>query len=94
MTCKTKTCKYEGNLAGQSHIKCEHSLVKDNMGPLMTDLLSTLGGRGNISTLPDIQISMRIIGNVTGIKNGWFNWPFNFDPVWLDKCDSFEEKEK
>lgn len=31
-------------------------------------------------------------GNLHGIKNGWFFWPVNFDPVWLDYCDGFEQK--
>ena len=27
-----------------------------------------------------------------GIVEGWFFWPFNFDPVWLTSCDGFQEK--
>ena len=27
-----------------------------------------------------------------GIKKGWFNFPFNFDPVWLESCDGYEKK--
>jgi hypothetical protein len=29
-----------------------------------------------------------------GVKNNWFNWPANFDPIWLENCSGFEEKEK
>jgi len=29
-------------------------------------------------------------GNAHGIRNGWFLWPINFDPVWLDSCDGFD----
>ena len=30
-------------------------------------------------------------GNPHGIKNGWFFYPFNFDPVWKTKlCSNFE----
>ena len=28
-----------------------------------------------------------------GIKNGWFNYPLNFDPVWLEKCTLFKPME-
>lgn len=28
-----------------------------------------------------------------GVRKGWFNWPWNFDPVWLTNCDGFESKE-
>ena len=30
-------------------------------------------------------------GNAHGIKNGWFMYPFNFDPVWKMKlCSNYE----
>ena len=32
-----------------------------------------------------------VSGNKHGIKNGWFQWPFNFDPVWLERCDGFSD---
>jgi hypothetical protein len=28
-----------------------------------------------------------------GITNGWFDWPHNFDPRWLVRCDGFEQRE-
>ena len=31
-----------------------------------------------------------VIGDEHGIQHGWFLHPFNFDPVWLTYCDSFE----
>lgn len=31
-----------------------------------------------------------IEGNPHGIASGWFNWPYNFDPTWLDNCDGHE----
>ncbi len=35
-----------------------------------------------------------IVGTRHGIERGWFFWPFNFDPVWLEACDGFESKEE
>lgn len=32
-------------------------------------------------------------GHPHGRKNGWFVWPYNYDPVWLVVCDGFESKE-
>jgi len=29
-----------------------------------------------------------------GIKNGWANWPWDFDPIWINSCDSYYNKEK
>ena len=39
-------------------------------------------------------LSANVIGNRHGIEHGWFFWPFNFDPTWLEMCDSFKQKEK
>ena len=33
-------------------------------------------------------------GSNHGIKHGWFFWPFNFDPIWVEECDGFEYKNK
>jgi hypothetical protein len=31
--------------------------------------------------------------NEHGIKNGWANWPLDFDPVWVEDCRFFLDKE-
>ena len=31
-------------------------------------------------------------GNTHGVRSGWFIWPINFDPVWLEECTLFETK--
>jgi len=31
--------------------------------------------------------------NQHGISHGWANWPIDFDPVWLQKCDLYKPKE-
>lgn len=33
-----------------------------------------------------------VTGDPHGIRQGWFNWPLSFDPVWLESCEGFEEK--
>ena len=38
---------------------------------------------------PDLEMT----GIVYGIKNGWFKYPFNFDPVWKRKsCKNYREE--
>lgn len=34
-------------------------------------------------------IALQIRANFHGIRNGWFVWPVNFDPVWLESCEGF-----
>lgn len=35
-----------------------------------------------------------VFADEIGIKKGYFIWPLNFDPTWLDFCDSYEEKKE
>lgn len=37
---------------------------------------------------------VRVAADSHGIRNGWFNFPSDFDPVWLGSCDGFESKEE
>ena len=41
---------------------------------------------------PDARLrpsNLRITAALQGIRGGWFYWPSNFDPVWLDRCDGY-----
>ena len=42
---------------------------------------------------PRSSKELNICADAHGIKNGWFMWPFNFDPVWLENCDGFSKLE-
>lgn len=42
----------------------------------------------NLSTGPTIK------GSMHGVRNGWFFWPFNFDPIWLEACGGFEPEQQ
>lgn len=34
----------------------------------------------------------KVTANPHGVRNGWFFWPYNYDPVWLISCNSFKNK--
>jgi hypothetical protein len=36
--------------------------------------------------------ALGIKANETGVRRGWFLWPFNFDPVWLEECSGWEDR--
>jgi hypothetical protein len=40
------------------------------------------------------NVRAEVVGDPYGIKSGWFNWPWNFDPVWLKSCDGFSDNTK
>ena len=39
-----------------------------------------------------IDGTVRATGDELGIRKGWFDWPHNFDPVWLEECNGFDAK--
>jgi len=82
-------CKYRGECPGSAHSRCVHPKVTE-MNPLqaMSDLISMM--RGVVTEVKGLKVK----GNPHGIRNGWFAWPFNFDPVWLEECNGFENKVK
>ena len=51
-----------------------------------------IAGNAHISCAdPDIHMK----GKAHGIRNGWFYYPLNFDPVWKDKlCDNFKSEKE
>ena len=35
---------------------------------------------------------LNVKGNSSGISHGWFNFPWNYDPTWLENCDGWEQQ--
>jgi hypothetical protein len=58
--------------------------VKQDSNPIGA-LVDMLAGKNNAAAS-----TLHIQGNAHGIRHGWFCWPANFDPIWLDNCDGFE----
>ena len=81
-------CEYQGGCAGSAHSCCNHpSIAKSSLG----ELFGLLGSVGRVPTImPPNNLSIE--GDTHGIKNGWFCWPYNFDPVWLKNCNGFKKK--
>lgn len=78
-------CKFRGKVPGDAHSCCNHPKV--SVSPL-TELLALLGQGG-----PSVASELNITANPHGIENGWFCWPINFDPIWLESCDGFTPEE-
>lgn len=82
-------CEYRGDIPGDCHSICRHpSICKDDVSAA---LMTIMGHRlpAGVRLANDI---LNIKGNAHGIRSGWFCWPFNFDPVWLENCDGFKAK--
>ncbi len=91
-------CKWRRNLAGDTHNFCVHPDLDIDTNNPMFELAGLLTKRLKITcdqeSLQKGIDKLGIRANYHGIKQGWFNFPFNFDPVWLEECDGFTKKEE
>jgi len=85
-------CNWRGRVPGSSHSQCNHPKNKEVLGDNTNQLLSIFASVGRVAPV-SADTGLNVTGKQRGIEMGWFNWPFNFDPVWLESCDGFEEKE-
>lgn len=82
MNAKCYSCVYRGNVPGDAHSCCNHPEVGD---PFIGFIEIARGSSGILSKL-GIKI------NEHGFKKGWAMWPMNFDPIWIENCDGYEEQ--
>lgn len=86
-------CIYRHSIPGDCHSCCAHPSVNKLGDNPLSVLFALLGKRmANESYVTGEELHIK--GNEHGIRNGWFCWPFNFDPIWLENCDGFKAKEK
>jgi len=87
-------CKHRASVPGDAHSRCMHPETQKQID-ILSDVLAIFASSGRIE--PQINLAaaraLKIKANLIGIRRGWFNWPWNFDPVWLIACDGWEEKD-
>lgn len=85
-------CRHRREVPGSSHIRCAHPSIPPSH-PL-AEVLTTLASARGVPFMQDSRIigALNIRGDPHGIRNGWFNWPLEFDPTWLLNCDGYERK--
>jgi len=85
-------CMYRKDLPGSCHSKCVHPDIHIENEPLM-EILSILASVNRTPPMFSCTEKMGVKLNPHGVKNGWCNFPLNFDPVWIDQCKSFKRIE-
>lgn len=84
MTPKCYGCKWRKDIPGDAHSECTHPLSQGE-----ARLCAIMGAmRGRVISHPKLAIR----ANPAGVEGGWFMWPMNFDPTWLENCDGAEDK--
>jgi hypothetical protein len=80
-------CEYRRTTPGSAHSKCNHPSI-GKIDPLV-EVMGILASVGRAMPVQVNNDKLNIKGNSHGISRGWFNWPMNFDPAWLERCDGF-----
>lgn len=88
-------CKHKGSVAGSAHSSCKaiqnHPLFSD-LNPKQKGLLEMAPLLSGKFPLEFSDGRKFISFNPHGQRNGWCNWPMDFDPVWIDGCVLMEQK--
>lgn len=84
-------CIHRGTIPGSAHSICNHPDTLDTRNTPLAQIVGIIGGGMPIPSRA--WDSLQIVGTSHGIRNGWFAWPLNFDPVWLEHCDGFTQKQ-
>ena len=86
-------CKHRGLVPGSAHSRCEHPVNSNGERDPMSEIIAIFASVGRVApVIGDTAKELGVRGSEHGIRSGWFNWPFNFDPVWLESCNGFESK--
>lgn len=90
--CYKCICRKE--ILGDAHSRCGHPDAAAGTDPLM-QLMVTFASVGRCApVVGPAAVAFGIRANLFGVNNGWFQWPFNFDPRWLEACNKFQIKEE
>lgn len=77
------SCVHRGSVPGSAHVSCKHFeglFKKHNIDPL-TGMLAV----NKIDGMPK--------GDPHGISNGWYMFPYNYDPCWmLEDCHFYQNR--
>ena len=102
MTNKCYDCVHRREVPSSAHSSCDHPATAETRRSPFMALAGVVGKRGGDQLMAMASEfgegpqraadALHISANFHGIQNGWFVWPVNFDPVWLEHCDGFTAK--
>lgn len=89
-------CGWRRNTPGDAHIRCAHPSISETSAQPIDKLMAIFASVGRVAPVVDDlgAAKLNVRGKQQGIRNGWFNWPHNFDPIWLETCDGWTHYSK
>jgi len=80
-------CVHRRTIPGDAHSRCVHP----DIGPQDSNEFGALAQMISGQFMASAR-KLGITGHPQGIRCGWFMWPANFDPTWLQSCNGFTAK--
>jgi len=89
-------CKWRRDIPGDAHSRCAHPILERIVlkEHFLVRMVIMMGFPASAFSGVDIMEAAGVKAEPHGVRNGWFNWPYNFDPVWLLECRLYEEVEE
>lgn len=75
-------CIHRRELVGDCHSSCAAPRAS------IAYLMVFAAGKSEFSSPEGVHIR----ASTHGVRSGWFMWPINFDPVWLQGCSEYVSK--
>ncbi len=86
-------CIHRRDLVWSAHSQCVHPSNATLLSHPFAEILTLMSsGQRKVIGMGPVPTPLKVVGNAHGIKNGWFAWPLNFDPTWLEQCNGFTPK--
>lgn len=88
-------CNFRGTVPGSAHSSCSVITkgIKDELLGIAKMLEASLAL--GVHSLVDEKTQEPLVKlSPHGVKNGWANWPLDFDPVWVEFCPFYDEKKE
>jgi len=86
-------CRHRREIPGNAHTRCVHPKAGgDKEQDPLIEIMGIMAGAHRFTPFSVGTDNLGIKGSPYGIRNGWFVWPLNFDPVWLESCNGFSPK--
>lgn len=84
-------CKHKGAVVPGSshHISC--TLVGDITAQLEIALLRLRGRELVFKDKTTGKQTPLVVLDQHGVRNGWCDWPIQFDPIWVKECAGYTE---
>lgn len=83
-------CKHRIPVPGSTHSAC--ALVGDEIARTQTAMAVAKGYTLMLKNKETGKKEPFIEIDPHGTRNGWANWPIDFDPIWIVKCMAFTPK--